>query len=1062
MNKKINQNQIIDQLQERAKELNCLYEVQEILNNEEKDTEEILRGIVDVIPPGFQYPDVCSIKINYNNSVFHSSNFKETEWVLNSNITIQGKLHGKIGVYYIVERPICDDGPFLKEEKHLIATISKFIGVHFFHKQLKSVFEERNQKKEDQKSQWGVILDMLRNTNPKLLVRISRKMVNYLCWKGISKAEKLFEFFSPVAHKEESGLYQEANFPYQAKTDSDSLIISNKIFEFASKYLSEQEIIENISRWIKQEKSSFLINTLNNPNSSFENLNSVMERYYYLKKQGLTLTPLREKSLSIALISHLLTDQKEFIKVAKEFIGIDDFYKLMSKIIYPDNSLGKLGGKGSGLFLSENILNKSKLSNDLSKRFKIPKTWFITSDELLHFMQYNNLEDIIEQKYKGIEQIRKEYPYVAHLFKNASFQPEIIKKFSEMLNDLGDVPLIVRSTSLLEDRYNSIFAGKYKSLFISNQGTKTERLAELTDAIAEVYASIFGPDPIEYRIERDLIDIHEEMGIMIQEVVGKKVGKYFFPAFAGVIFSHNNYRWSSRIKKEDGLIRLVPGLGTRAVDRLSDDYPVLIAPGKPNLRTNVSFEEIIRYSPKKLDVINLEKRRFETIKIDKLIKEYGNKYPIINKLVSVISGNYMQQVSRFGMNFQKDSYVVTFNGLLNNTDFIKQVNSMLSVLEKEYGYPIDIEFAHNGEDFYLLQCRPQSYGKIRQPATIPTNIPEGNLIFSAKKHITNGTVENISHIVYVDPQKYSEISDYDELKSVGRAIGRLNKLLPKRQFILMGPGRWGSRGDIKLGVSVTYSEINNTSILIEIARKRKNYVPELSFGTHFFQDLVEANIFYLPLYPDDNGIAFNDSFFNNSSNIFADLLPDLKNLSQVIKVINVKSNTNGGVLNILMNAEEEKAVAIISAYNENVEVEKLKPQQESSIRNPDFYWSWRLRAVEKIASKVDASRFGVKRFFVFGSTKNATSGSHSDIDILIHFAGTELQQKDLLSWLDGWEASLEHSYFLQTGYKISGLLDIHIVTDEDIENCTSFAVKIGATTDAARPLSIGTDLGIRK
>ena len=135
------------------------------------------------------------------------------------------------------------------------------------------------------------------------------------------------------------------------------------------------------------------------------------------------------------------------------------------------------------------------------------------------------------------------------------------------------------------------------------------------DAIAEVYASIFGPDPTEYRSERGLLDVHEEMGIMIQEVVGQAVGKYFLPACSGVAFSNNEFRWSARIKREDGLIRLVPGLGTRAVDRVADDYPVLIAPGQPSLRVNVTADEVLRYSPKRIDLINLETNAFETVDV---------------------------------------------------------------------------------------------------------------------------------------------------------------------------------------------------------------------------------------------------------------------------------------------------------------------------------------------------------------------------------------------------------------------------------------------------------------
>ena len=91
----------------------------------------------------------------------------------------------------------------------------------------------------------------------------------------------------------------------------------------------------------------------------------------------------------------------------------------------------------------------------------------------------------------------------------------------------GETPLVVRSSSLLEDQFGAAFSGKYKSLFLANQGQKAERLAALLDAISEVYASTFGPDPIEYRAERNLLDFHEEMGIMIQEVVGTRVGKYY-------------------------------------------------------------------------------------------------------------------------------------------------------------------------------------------------------------------------------------------------------------------------------------------------------------------------------------------------------------------------------------------------------------------------------------------------------------------------------------------------------------------------------------------------------
>lgn len=167
-------------------------------------------------------------------------------------------------------------------------------------------------------------------------------------------------------------------------------------------------------------------------------------------------------------------------------------------------------------------------------------------------------------------------------------------------------------------------------------------------------------------------------------------------------------------------------------------------------------------------------------------------------------------------------------------------------------------------------------------------------------------------MVYVDPKKYSELATHQDMLAVGRAISMLNSILPKRQFILMGPGRWGSRGDIRLGVSVTYSDIKNTSMLIEIARKHMDYVPELSFGTHFFQDLVEASIRYLPLYPDEDGITFNEEFLLGSKNILMEILPEFAYLSDVIHVIDVPGSMDGCILKVRMNAEIEEALAVLS------------------------------------------------------------------------------------------------------------------------------------------------------
>jgi pyruvate,water dikinase len=710
------------------------------------------------------------------------------------------------------------------------------------------------------------------------------------------------------------------------------------------------------------------------------------------------------------------------------------------------------------LFLAQQILKRAGQDIPLLNNIKIPKTWYITTDELTEFLHYNNLEALNQHKYKDLSEIRMDYVNIIQTMKNAKFPPGIVKSLAMALDDFGDNPLIVRSSSLLEDQMGSAFSGKYKSLFLANQGSKKQRLEDLMDAIIEVYSSVFSPDSIKYRCERGLLDFQEEMGIMIQEVVGCRIGPYYMPLFSGVGFSNNEFRWSPRIKREDGLIRLVMGLGTRAVDRLSDDFPVLISPGQPGLRVNTVPEEIKHYAPKKVDVIDLQSNSFRTIEISTLLKEYGVQIPFIQEIVSVNKNDYIGKYSLFDIDFTQDDLIVTFDGLVSDTSFVKQMGLILKTLQEKLGTPVDIEFASDGRDFYLLQCRPQSFSLDSVPAAIPQDIPEKDIVFSANRYISDGSIEDISHIVYVDPDGYNSLQELSQLINIGRAIGQLNSLLPKRRFILMGPGRWGSRGDIKMGVQVSYSDINNTAALIEIARKKSNYIPELSFGTHFFQDLVESNIRYLPLYPDNREIIFNTRFLNHSKNLLAELLPEYADLEEVIKLIDVRQNSGGRVLNITMNADLEQALGYLTqfsghtqaGYTEAAYMEKhLQVEQD---RYDDRFWRWRFYMAQRLAERLDPEYFGVKGVYLIGSTNTGNAGPGSDIDLIIHFEGQEKQRQELLQWLEGWSLCLSEMNYLKTGYTSEGLLDVHLITDEDIANNSSFAAKIASITDPAHRL----------
>ncbi len=1055
-NSEINQNidGIITELKERAKELNCLFNIEEILNKSEIKTDDALRMVVKSLSSGWQYPAITEAIIQYEDKIFKSEEFELTEWFIQEDIAVQERIVGKITVYYLREMPLADEGPFIKDERRLIKTIAQRIGYFILHKKLKSVFRDldsvKNRTFNETRSEWRIILDMLRKTDPKLFRSILRKLLHQLCWSGIEEAEQLMKSSNTQVMTKDGNLIDE-NKPLK-KTVINSKEYMEGVLSLTQTYLSDSEIMNKIQKWIQEDKSSALVKAVERLDSSLTEIGDALRKYHHFNSEKLEISASADKGIRVSLLRRFFTDQLSYISIAQEFVTLSDFYDLIERIIFPPQSHGKLGGKSAGLFLASHIISKHGMNMDTLGDIKTPKTWYITSDAMIDFIQYNNLEEVIEQKYKEIDEVRIEYPHIVQVFKNSEFPSEIIKGLSVALDDIGDKPIVVRSSSLLEDQIGAAFSGKYKSLFLANCGTKRERLLALMDAIAEVYSSVFSPDPIEYRTERHLIDFDEEMGIMIQEVVGKKVGKYFFPSFAGVAFSKNEFRWSPRIRREDGLVRLVPGLGTRAVDRIGDDFPILLAPGQPNLIVNVSLEEKVKYSPSKIDVINLETNEFETKELSDLVKEVGEQYPAIHRLVSVMEGNYIRNPIGFEVDFENDNLVFTFENLISNTSFVKRIQDLLRLLEAKIQTPVDIEFACDGTDFYLLQCRPQSYSKDTAPSPIPADVPKDRLLFTADKYISNGKVNDITHIVYVDPIKYYDLPDRSDLLAVGRAISKLNKLLPKRQFILMGPGRWGSRGDIKLGVNITYSDINNTAVLIEIAKKKGNYVPDLSFGTHFFQDLVEASIRYIPLYPDDPGIVFNEKFFVESDNHLSDIIPEYYFLKDVIKVIDVPSTTDGMVLKLLMNSDLDQAMGMLAKPSSEISQEEHYTERVEKIAID--HWKWRYKMAERIAQEIDSKKYGVKGFYIFGSSKNASAGPSSDINLLIHIDDNKEKINQLKYWLDGWSIALSEFNYLRTGFKTDGLLDIHFITDEDIRNKTSWALKIGASTDAAKPLSM--------
>jgi len=1014
----------IDALKERVKELNCLYSLTNIVKDKKMSLDESLQKIVELIPPAWQYPDITCARITVDNKEYKTKNFQVTRWKQTSEIVYDDKKIGAIEVYYLEERPEIDEGPFLIDERRLLDAISDLLGKYIEETKIKKEIDKAEKiikKAENEKKQdWEVITDLLIKTDPRTLLRLTRKMVYYLYLYENEKINMLLGKICPVDRSSPASQWCGINMP-NPRQNLDSLrYIQKQIFELAKESIPPEEISKMFQEWLKQDKARPLLLASQKPGIPLVEITDELTRFFEKEDAENILAPEDKISIKTALIRRFFTNRLDYVNVAKRYIEIEDFVDMLNHTVGPAQGSGKFGGKTSGVFLAEKILKEAMKTDEVLKDISFPKSWYVTSDTILNFIHYNDLDEAFHIKYLPPEQIRHDQPFLEQVFKNATFPHEIIEGFRKIIRDLEGKPIIVRSSSLLEDSFGAAFSGKYKSLFVPNVGSEEERLSALMDAIAEVYASTFGPDPIEYRRERGLLDFSEEMGVLVQEVVGKQIGHYFMPVFAGVAFSRNEFSWSPRIRREDGMVRLVPGLGTRAVDRVGDDYPILVSPNRPNLRVNTLISEQVQYSPRYMDVINLKSKAIETVDAIEFFREHSEEFPKLENLVSVYKDDRLVEPNIL-TDFKKEDLVITFNNLFEKTDFLEKMKRILRLLEDKIGTPVDVEFASDGDKLYILQCRPQSQGRGVDRKPIPSNIPNDRKLFSANKYVTTGQIENIEYIIYVVPEEYANLSNVEEMQKIATIVNELNNKLPNKKFILIGPGRWGSRGDIRLGVPVKYGDIKNTSLLVEVAKEKGGYIPELSFGTHFFQDLVESNIKYLPLYPDQKDTIFNEELLTKTENYLAEILPKYKDYEKVVKVVKTQSLLEDSTLSVIMDGEANEALAFLQ---------------------PLDHWRWRMQKVREISEELDPDLYGIVALYIIGSTKTGEAGPASDIDLLIQIKGTEEQKEKLLNYMEKLGKKLAKENEQRTGIKTENLLDVHIITEEDIKNRTAWATHI--------------------
>ncbi len=606
----------------------------------------------------------------------------------------------------------------------------------------------------------------------------------------------------------------------------------------------------------------------------------------------------------------MIGDHPRFNRLSDEYLTLEDLFGVRRRMI----GSGRIGGKASGMLVARRILVKEPGEIDFSKVLEEHDSFYIGSDVFFSFLVNNNLFRLRMRLNRSSQISPEEFEEVERRFVAGKFSDEIMEQFQDMLDYFGQAPIIVRSSSLLEDGFGNAFAGKYRSEFCANQGRPEMRMEAFLRAVKLVYASAVNPDALAYRRRNGLGESDEQMAILVQRVSGFRWKNCFFPQLAGVAFSHNLYRWTDRIDPMQGMVRLVFGLGTRAVDRVGGDYPRIVALSHPDLRQETG-KQVATYSQRRVDVLYLPANDFSTKPLSELIA--GANYPGLHLFVSVLEDGYVRDPAGAFLGELKNP-VLTFNLLIERTDFIRVMREMTSKLERVYGYPVDTEFtASIGKDnkigVNLLQCRPMRLpGAKAGNAAAPLNLRRENVLFRATRMIPGGVVEQIRYVIYVDPRAYAEKASLDVKKSLGRVVGKLNARIASadEKMIMIGPGRWGS-SNIDLGVNTSYSDINNTSALVEVALEAAGHVPELSYGTHFFLDLVESRIIYLPVYPDNPATEFNFAFFDGSPNALAELLPEAAKYEEFVKVIDVPTTAGGRHVKVVADSEIQKAVCFV-------------------------------------------------------------------------------------------------------------------------------------------------------
>lgn len=614
-----------------------------------------------------------------------------------------------------------------------------------------------------------------------------------------------------------------------------------------------------------------------------------------------------EKKDMVEQLSRLmLSRKKRELALIREYMSLEDLLEIKERLL----GTGFIGGKSLGMLLSRKILMKDNSFN-WGEVLEHHDSFYIGSDVFYSYIVQNGWWKVF-MAHKTRSGYFPKAVELKEKMLNGVFPEEIKEKLHFMLEYFGQSPIIVRSSSILEDSLGSAFAGKYESYFLVNQGTPGKRYQAFEDAVKRIFASTMNEDALAYRLQKGLDQTDELMALLVQRVSGTYHRNYFFPELAGVGLSLNPFVWKKDMDPRAGMLRLVFGLGTRAVDRVENDYPRIVSISDPLVKPLSEMKDIKKFSQHFVDLLNMEENQLQTVTLPELNEKD------LNVEFELLATRDTEALGRDYEGFSgpaTDSWVLTFDNFLSTTTFTKVMERMLKTLEERHKNPVDIEFTVNfnrtGDlQVNLLQCRPfhtLGKGPVIQK---PEQIPEEKIIIKTESNFMGGNVSsNIACVMFIDPGGYAELSLSDKY-SVARLIGKLNRTIvdqEKMPTLLMGPGRWGTRTPA-MGVPVTFSEINHIVAMAEISYQDGNLIPDLSFGTHFFHDLVETEIFYFAVYPENPDVIFNLEWLRDLPNILGDVSPDDVRFQDVVKVADLRDKG----LALLSNVVTQKTICYLS------------------------------------------------------------------------------------------------------------------------------------------------------